>query len=77
MSEEGVFVGSGSFRVDRRKALELLRDKAVEDLAFCPRFWARAAVAGGATWVRAKGSGGWLSGSSFELRFDGLPFGPE
>jgi len=69
MDEEGVFAGSGGFRISKERALEMLRDYRVPEAGFFAVSWLRCAVAAGAPSVR-------LSGSSreFSIRFSGRAF---
>lgn len=66
--EKGELVESGSFRVDRVRALEKLSHFRRRDVG-CVMLFARAAAASG-----AKGLSIERSSSSIVLRFDGLPF---
>ena len=67
-----VLVGSGTFTIDRRLALEKLKDFQLPDARLFFLSWIRAAVAGGATMIHIR-----ERQSGYELAFDGLPFGPE
>lgn len=66
---EGVWVGGGAFRVDRRKALEKLSKYQLADPDRFILCWVRAAVAAEATQL------GMTTGKGFlEVRFDGRAF---
>jgi hypothetical protein len=69
MAGEAEFVGSGSFRVDRERALEVLRDYQLPDPVMFLAAWLRCAAASGASevFVSAEGDG-------VEVRFDGDSF---
>lgn len=68
MSDEGELVESGSFRVDRGKALEKLVGFRRRDVG-CVMLFARCAVAAGATRLEIDEGKGRIT-----LRFDGTPF---
>ncbi|MBI3299675.1 MAG: hypothetical protein HYZ75_16030 [Elusimicrobia bacterium] len=69
--EGGELVGSGSFRVDRQKALEKLREFRRRDVGAVMLF-ARCAAAAGARRLSIE-----QGPKSIELRFDGAPFSRE
>ncbi|TBR24281.1 hypothetical protein EPO15_04410 [bacterium] len=66
--ESGTFVGSGTFGIDPRRALEVLRAKGLEAADAAPLLWVRVAVLQGATRVRLERRPG-----GFAARFDGEP----
>ncbi|MBI2361822.1 MAG: hypothetical protein HYV15_00345 [Elusimicrobia bacterium] len=68
MSDEGEFVESGSFRVDRAKALEKLVGFRRRDVG-CVMLFARCAAAAGAKALEID-----EGKDSITLRFDGAPF---
>jgi hypothetical protein len=70
MKDEPVHVGSGGFRVDRKRMLEKLAQFQFADETQYLASWLRAAVASGATSIRCE-----VHGGRFSLRFDGKPFG--
>ena len=72
MSENIIHVESGAFRVDRRRALDKLMRFQLPQAEMFMLPWVRSAVAGGATYVRLGAVDG-----TFEMRFDGRPFGRE
>ena len=67
--EDGELVSSGSFRVDRKRALELLARFQLDDARLFILPWVRCAVAGAAAELRIVPSYGTL-----ELSFEGRPF---
>ena len=68
--EEGQLVETGSFRVDRAKALEKLSLYQLEDPTLFMLSWVRTAVAGGAINLSFD-----YDGRTLEIRFDGQNFG--
>lgn len=69
MEDDGVLVGSGSFKLDKARALELLRDYQAPEPGMHLHAWMRCAAAAGATRVSLKVSRGELA-----LQFDGRAF---
>ncbi|MFA5139035.1 MAG: hypothetical protein WC728_07370 [Elusimicrobiota bacterium] len=69
MEGEAEFVGSGSFRVDKERALEVLRDYQLPDPAMFLAAWLRCAEASGASEVSISGTDGGV-----DVGFDGTPF---
>jgi len=67
--DEGVFVGSGSFLVDRKQALDKLMRFQLPNPAAFALAWARCASAGGASGFAVSSGGGVLTAT-----FDGRPF---
>ena len=67
--ERGVFIGSGGFGVDSRRAVAVLRERQLAlESEDAPLAWVRLAAHAGAT----RAVLAWESGG-FELRFDGAP----
>ncbi|OIO08059.1 MAG: hypothetical protein AUJ52_08945 [Elusimicrobia bacterium CG1_02_63_36] len=69
MSGDGEFVESGSFRVDRKRALSKLERYKLPDLELGFYFWIRAARAAGVKRFEAS-----HSARTLDIRFDGKPF---
>lgn len=69
MVEDGKLVGRGGFRVDRRRALEVLRARQLPEGYWVPRLWLRLAAACGARRVRMSG----LLPAGARIEFDGDP----
>ena len=69
--EKAVLVDSGSFRVDRKRALDKLMNFQLPDARMYPLAWVQAAVAGGATDISIR------TEEAFVMGFDGQPFTPE
>jgi hypothetical protein len=67
--DDAVWVGSGSFRIDREKALETLLRFQLPDPTQYLLCWVRAACAAGAAEIRIT-----VSEQGLELRFAGTPF---
>jgi len=65
-AEEGILVESGSFRVDRAKALEKLSQYQLENPALFTLSWVRVAVGSGAKNISFD-----FDGRTLEIRFDG------
>ena len=63
MEEEGTFVGSGSFRIDRARALEMLKAYQTGGAELFAALWVRNAVASSASEIRLSGKA-----NGFELR---------
>lgn len=72
MPDEHSLVDSGSFRIDRKRALEKLMRFQLQDARMYPLPWIQAAVASGATFIRV-----WPLPSGFDMAFDGMPWTPE
>lgn len=70
--EEGQLVQTGGFRIDRKRALQKLRDFQFADPTMFALSWVRCAVLSGATKVSAR-----AVERGFELSFDGEPLAPE
>lgn len=70
-SEEGRLVGSGSFSVDSRRAVAVLRERQVPLDFWRPALWVRCATACGATKMSFE-----RSYASMTIRFDGEPLPP-
>ncbi|MBI3297617.1 MAG: hypothetical protein HYZ75_05605 [Elusimicrobia bacterium] len=66
--ETGTFVGSGTFGLDPRRALEVLRARGLEAADAAPLLWVRVAVLQGAARVRLE-----RRPDGFAARFDGEP----
>ena len=72
MADDGELIESGTFRVDRKKALEKLKEFQLPDPTMFLLPWVRCAVASGATRITIEeftSKGGMLS-----MQFDGRPF---
>ena len=80
MADDGELVESGTFRVDRQRALEKLKDFQLSDPTMFLLPWIRCAVASGATGIRLTAyEGGWddhinTDGGLLKMSFDGRPF---
>ncbi|MBI3298448.1 MAG: hypothetical protein HYZ75_09815 [Elusimicrobia bacterium] len=72
MEPRGKLVGSGSFRVDRSRALEKLMRFQLPDARMYPLPWVQAAVASRAGWIRVV-----PQPAGLEFSFDGLPWSLE
>lgn len=71
--DEGEFVESGAFRVDRERMLEVLSRYQLKQPGQFFDAWARCAVASGASEIRLEPVYGG-TGHGFEMSFDGRPF---
>jgi hypothetical protein len=75
MSETGTLVGSGTFKVDRWRALEKLKDFQLPDPTKFLLPWVRCAVASGASYIKVRyDQGGESSLGRLTMQFDGRPF---
>src|SRR5687767_5512528 len=72
MAGEETHVGSGTFRINAKKALEALSRYQLPDAAMFVDLWLRCAEAGRAARIRVEGGQ-----SGVGVRFDGRPFSAE
>ncbi|MBI3297953.1 MAG: hypothetical protein HYZ75_07310 [Elusimicrobia bacterium] len=69
--EQGRLVGAGSFRVDSKRAAEVLRERQLADSFWRPALWVRCAAACGASTFEIK-----RTATGMTIRFDGRPIPP-